>query len=238
MKTKNILIGAGVLVVGYLLFKQSEKDKIKKRTENLLAEDFNKLEPDAIKPDVTRDKLGIPEAIMTAKSLKDLVNPFGATTPKIILGATNNVITPNNTQGATRIVNDIAIDKLPNIVNQEDIELFFWNNPNIKSREGSGNIMYDAQYKPIYQRLRKLYIQKDALGTIISGDANEGHFYKENGKFYVRTPYSYGSETCEISENDYLEYFVNIKDGSYRKLNYPSIKKMNCKSQARGGSWI
>lgn len=252
MKTKNILIGAGVLAIGYLLFKQSEKDKIKKINENLLAEDFGKMKLDAIKPDVMRDKLGMPIVAIEKDELgmpklnqdslelflktKDFKNLFGATTPKIILGATNNVITPNNTQGAIRIVNDIAIDKLPNIVNQEDIQLFFTNNPNISSIEE--NTIRDAKGYPIYTRLRKSYIQKDALGTIVSGEANEGHFYKENGKFYIRIPQNYGYEICEISESDWIEFFINIKDGSYKKIISPSIKKMNCKIEFRGGSWI
>lgn len=217
---KKLLIGAGVVVVGYLLLKKSEN---KKSTNQVLL---------GVPKDAFVDKFGQPKLNINPSDFK---NPFGATTPKIILGATNNVITPNNTQGATRVVNDIAIDKLPNIVNQEDIQLFFFNNSNISSIEG--NTIRDAKGYPIYTRLRKSYIQKDALGNIVSGEANEGSFYKENGKFYIRTPYSYGSETCEISESDYIEFFINIKDGSYKKISSPSIKRINCKSTFNGGSW-
>jgi hypothetical protein len=38
---KKILIGAGVLVVGYLLYTKSEKDKLKKRIKSM--EDKRKL---------------------------------------------------------------------------------------------------------------------------------------------------------------------------------------------------
>jgi hypothetical protein len=233
MNNRNLLIGAGVLVVGYLLYKKSQKDELNKR----LVDMPNK--PKSPSDYLEKDSLGMPKLnIYSLESIlktQDFKNPFGATTPKIILGATNNVLNPNNTQGVTRIINDIAIDKLPNIVNQEDIQLFFFNNPNISAIQE--NTIRDAKGYPIYTRLRKSYIQKDALGTIISGEANEGHFYKENGKFYIRIPQNYGYEICEISESDWIEFFINIKDGSYKKIISPSIKKNNCKSSFSGGSW-
>jgi hypothetical protein len=37
--TKNILIGAGVVVVGYLLWKKSQKDEVNKRVQNLTKND-------------------------------------------------------------------------------------------------------------------------------------------------------------------------------------------------------
>jgi hypothetical protein len=37
MNNRNLLIGAGVLVVGYLLYTKSKKDELKKRLENMKA---------------------------------------------------------------------------------------------------------------------------------------------------------------------------------------------------------
>jgi len=45
MKNRNLLIGAGVVVVGYLLYKKSQKDELNKRVQNLtkFADDSTKL---------------------------------------------------------------------------------------------------------------------------------------------------------------------------------------------------
>ena len=128
----------------------------------------------------------------------------GVVKPKIFIG---DSINPNN-QNAPRIVNDIAIDKLPNIINQEDIQLFLFNNSNISSIED--NTIRDAKGYPIYTKLRKSDVKKDIFGNIVSGNANEGNFYKENGKYYLNTPTSAGSQICEISEKDYFDFFIMI----------------------------
>ena len=39
MKNTNLLIGAGVVIVGYLLWKKSQKDELNKRVENLTKND-------------------------------------------------------------------------------------------------------------------------------------------------------------------------------------------------------
>jgi hypothetical protein len=47
---KNILIGAGVVVVGYLLWKKSQKDELNKRVQNITKSD-----------EIQRDSLGMPQ---------------------------------------------------------------------------------------------------------------------------------------------------------------------------------
>lgn len=206
MKNTNLLIGAGVVVVGYLLWKKSQSNSVAKS--------------DIIVPENALVRPKITENIFT---------------PKIITGSTNSVINPNNYQNAPRIINDITIDKLPTIVNQEDIQLFFFNNPNISSIEE--NTIRDARGIPIYTKLRKSDVKKDLFGNVVSGNANEGFYYKENGKHYLKTPTSSGFTLCEISQNDYIEFFVNIKEGSYKKIISPSIKTNNCTFSLYGGSW-
>ena len=200
MENKNILIGAGVVVVGYLLWKKSQNDELNKRVQNMTKTS-----------DMGMPQVGISKVITE-----------GVVKPKIFIG---DSINPNN-QNAPRIVNDIAIDKLPNIINQEDIQLFLFNNSNISSIED--NTIRDAKGYPIYTKLRKSDVKKDIFGNIVSGNANEGNFYKENGKYYLNTPTSAGSQICEISEKDYFDFFVNIKEGSYKKIISPTIQKNNC----------
>jgi hypothetical protein len=50
MKNKNLLIGAGVVVVVYLLWKKSKKDELNKRVQNLTKSD-----------EIQRDSLGMPQ---------------------------------------------------------------------------------------------------------------------------------------------------------------------------------
>ena len=50
MKNKNLLIGAGVIIVGYLLYKKSQKDELNKRVENLTKNDK-----------IEKDSLGMPQ---------------------------------------------------------------------------------------------------------------------------------------------------------------------------------
>ena len=206
MNNKNLLIGAGVVVVGYLLWKKSQSNTINKS--------------DIVVPENALVRPKITESIVV---------------PKIDIKGTNSVINPNNFQNAPRIINDITIDKLPIIVNQEDIQLFFFNNPNISSIED--NTIRDARGIPIYTKLRKSDVKKDLFGNVVSGNANEGFYYKENGKYYLKTPTSAGFQLCEISQNDYFEFFVNIKEGSYKKIISPSIKTNNCTFSFSGGSW-
>jgi hypothetical protein len=167
-----------------------------------------------------------------------LNNPFGGA-PKVLPSSTDYVMTPDNTQGVVRVVNNMAIDKMPNIVNQEDIELFFFNNPNISSIED--NTIRDAKGYPIYQKIRKSDVQKDALGAVVYGYSNGYNFYKENNKFYIKeatnagiNPLASAYIICEISQSDWLDFFINVKDGSYRKINSPSIKKLNCSTYRNG----
>jgi hypothetical protein len=243
MENKKLLIGAGVVVVAYLLWKKSQSNsvansniitpqyskecydslKIALQQENVKSPDFEKtfLEKcEKTKNKIQKDSLGQPK-VMTEGIFK----------PKIFTG---DSINPNN-QNAPRIVNDIAIDKLPNIINQEDIQLFLFNNSNISSIED--NTIRDAKGYPIYTKLRKSDVKKDIFGNIVSGNANEGNFYKENGKYYLNTPTSAGSEICEISEKDYFDFFVNIKEGSYKKIISPTIQKNNCSFKFSSSNW-
>jgi hypothetical protein len=174
----------------------------------------------------------------SASVLEKIVNPFGGV-PKVLPSSTDYVITPDNTQGVVRPINQVAIDKMPDIVNQEDIELFFFNNPNISSIED--NTIRDAKGYPIYQKIRKSDVQKDALGAVVSGYSNGYNFYKENNKFYIKeatnagiNPLASAYIICEISESDWLDFFINVKDGSYRKINSPAIKKLNCSTYRNG----
>ena len=59
MKNKNLLIGAGVVVVGYLLWKKSQKDELNKRVENLTKNDeiqTDKFGQPRIKPSTTEEQ--------------------------------------------------------------------------------------------------------------------------------------------------------------------------------------